>query len=145
MDLGETMPDRVLIDTGPLVALLNSRDAANSACRAYSLSIVPPMLTTWLVIGEAAWLLRDTKRGIAGIFQLIAEGIISVEDLGPAAAPWIAAVLDQYSDLRPDLADVSQLYLAERTGILDVFTLDRRDFTVYRDRQGNPFRLHPRA
>jgi hypothetical protein len=49
----------------------------------------------------------------------------------------------RYSDLRPQLADLSLLYLAQRERIGTVFTLDRRDFTVFRDHRGRAFNLIP--
>jgi hypothetical protein len=36
--------------------------------------------------------------------------------------------------LKPQLADASLMYVAEQNGIEHVFTLDRRDFTIFRCR-----------
>ena len=40
--------------------------------------------------------------------------------------------MEKYSDLPMDLADGSLLWVAGSTGILDILTLDQRDFSVYR-------------
>lgn len=55
----------------------------------------------------------------------------------------MASCLQKYCDLQPQLADVSLVYLAERDGISTVFTLDRRDFSVYRIKQNQPLDLLP--
>ena len=55
----------------------------------------------------------------------------------------MAARIEKYADLHPQLADVSLLYLAEREGISTIFTLDRRDFSVYRTKAGKPYKLLP--
>jgi len=41
------------------------------------------------------------------------------------------------------VADGALVYLAEREGIDTVFTLDRRDFSVYRLRNGRGLRILP--
>lgn len=38
----------------------------------------------------------------------------------------------KYADQNPDLADLSLLALAERSGVRDILTVDARDFAVYR-------------
>lgn len=41
-------------------------------------------------------------------------------------------LMGKYRDLPMDLADASLVRVAERDGIATVFTVDRRDFSVYR-------------
>lgn len=48
-----------------------------------------------------------------------------------------------YADLGPQLADASLMFLAETLQISDVFTLDRRDFSVYRLASGETLNIHP--
>jgi hypothetical protein len=49
----------------------------------------------------------------------------------------------QYLDMQPQLADLALLRLAERENLDTVFTLDRRDFTVFRLKGRKPLRLLP--
>ena len=49
----------------------------------------------------------------------------------------------RYQGIRPQLADAAIVYLAEREGIDTIFTLDRRDFSVYRSARKRPFRILP--
>ena len=49
-----------------------------------------------------------------------------------------------YEDIRPQLADAALVYLADREGIDTIFTLDRRDFSVYRSARKRPFHIVPR-
>jgi predicted nucleic acid-binding protein len=51
--------------------------------------------------------------------------------------------MKEYEDIRPQLADAALVYLAEREGIDTIFTLDRRDFGVYRSARKRPFRIVP--
>jgi uncharacterized protein len=52
--------------------------------------------------------------------------------------------MEQYESLRPQFADAMLVYLAHRENIETIFTLDRRDFSVYRTRRKRPFQLIPR-
>ncbi len=102
-----------------------------------------PLLTTWAIVAEAAWLLRNVSHGVPQLLGLIDAGVVACPELGLDAARWMKDVIEQYDDLHPQLADVSLLYLANRDDITDIFTLDRRDFLVYRDSSGRSFTLHP--
>jgi len=51
--------------------------------------------------------------------------------------------MEQYENLDPQLADACLVYLAHRENIDTVFTLDRRDFSVYRTSRKRPFQIVP--
>ena len=55
----------------------------------------------------------------------------------------VADVMKEYRDIRPQLADAALVYLAGREGIDTIFTLDRRDFGVYRSTHKRAFRIVP--
>jgi uncharacterized protein len=135
----------VLVDTGPLVALLRRSDSQHESCVAQARSLPFPFLTSWPVVTEAAWLLRETTDGVDALLGQIEQELIHPLELDAATAGWLRAFMDKYSDLRPDFADASLCYLAEREGISSIFTLDRRDFTVYRTSENRPFHLLPEA
>jgi len=135
--------DRILIDAGPIVALLAEDDAAHDACVNTSREYEPPFFTTWAVMTEAAWLLRHSSDSIPRLMGLVSQGLVVCQDLDANAGPAIAELAFTYADLRPDLADLTLVFVAGRDGIETVFSLDRRDFTVYRNRRGQSFKLIP--
>jgi predicted nucleic acid-binding protein len=49
----------------------------------------------------------------------------------------------QYADERIGITDASLVVLAERLGTNTIATLDRRHFSVLRDKQGKPFDIVP--
>lgn len=134
---------RVLADTGPLVAMLSRADEHHLACAELARQIKPPLLTSWPVITEAAWLLRARQTALDRLLELVQEGAVAVLELDRAAPPGLRRILKRYRSLRPQLADATLVYLAEREGIDTIFTLDRRDFSVYRTARGRGFRLVP--
>jgi predicted nucleic acid-binding protein len=111
--------------------------------RGQSKTLATPFLTTWPVLTEAAWLLRDKPGSIPLLLGLIDDGLIRCVELDAAASASIAKLAQTYADIRPQLADLSLVHIAEREGIDAVFTLDYRDFSIYRDSRGQTFRLFP--
>jgi predicted nucleic acid-binding protein len=65
--------------------------------------------------------------------------------LGDDALVEIAALAQQYQALRPQLADLTLLLLAEREKIDTIFTLDRRDFLAFGRRGHRHFHLLPES
>ena len=141
------MKRRVLVDTGPLVAILSSVDEHHAACVKALQQLPGPLFSCWPVITEAVWLLRShppaIQRLLRSCFSEKPGGFLELLPLAGAEASAIAEVMKQYQDLRPQLADAALVYLAEREGIDTIFTLDGRDFGVYRSAQKRAFRLVP--
>ena len=135
--------NRVLLDTGPLVAILSERDEHHDACVEQLRQLTPPLLTCWPVITEAAWLLRLDVTAVQRMLAGFDVGLLELLPLGEEAAPWVSDFVTRYSNLGVQLADACLVYLAEREGIQTVFTLDRRDFTVYRFGKNKSFTLIP--
>jgi hypothetical protein len=123
---------RVLADTGPIVAILSERDAHHDRCVAELADLRPPLLTCWPVVTEALWLIRQDSRAIAGLFRAFDAGLYTLAPLGAEALPWLESFLRKYRRIGAQLADAALVYLAEQEGCHTVFTLDRRDFSVYR-------------
>jgi uncharacterized protein len=133
----------VLVDAGPIVALLHASDEHHDLCRKQAEELVGPLFTTWSVVTEAAWLLRGLPNSLERLLDALEDFEIELAHLPQSALPWLKSRAEQYADLRPQVADLSLLYLGEHMSVDQVFTLDRRDFTVYRTAQGKPFQLLP--
>jgi hypothetical protein len=134
---------RVLVDTGPLVAILSRADAHHHRCVEALRELPGPLFSCWPVITEAVWLLRDYPRAVQQLLKSLGSGFVELLPLTSLEADAIAAILKKYENLRPQLADASLVYLANRDGVETIFTLDRRDFSVYRSARKKPFRIIP--
>jgi uncharacterized protein len=134
---------RILVDTGPLVALLSQNDEHHAACVTALRKLPGPLLSCWPVITEAAWLLRHSPRAVQRLLESIDGGFLELLPLAGAEGQAVAAVMKQYEDIRPQLADATLVYLARRERIDTMFTLDRRDFSIYRTGRRRPFCIIP--
>lgn len=141
------MKRRVLVDTGPLVAILSSGDAHHAACVRALHQLPGPLFSCWPVITEAMWLLRSHPPAVQQLLRSCffdkPGGFLELFPLAGAEASAIAEILKEYQDIRPQLADAALVYLAAREAIETIFTLDRRDFGVYRSAHKRAFRIVP--
>ena len=137
------MSRRVLIDTGPIVAIFSKADEHHAACTEALRGMVAPLLTSWPVLTEAAWLLRGNPDHVQRLLGAVYDDLFRPLALDVNSVLAIAAFLRKYQDRGAELADVCLLHLAEREGIDTVFTLDRRDFTVYRIHDKRKLKLVP--
>ena len=65
------------------------------------------------------------------LMEMIETGAVEILPLGVADIPRIRELMRKYRDLPMDLADAALVRVAERER-LRVFTIDRRDFQIYR-------------
>lgn len=134
---------RVLVDTGPLVAILSESDEYHDTCVEALRGLPGPLFSCWPVITEAAWLLRRNTDAVQQHLRSIHSGFVEILPLNSLEAKEIAEIMKRYANLQPQLADAALVYLARRDGIDTIFTLDRRDFSVYRLDRKRGFRIVP--
>jgi uncharacterized protein len=116
---------RVLVDTGPLVAILSSTDQHHEICVETLRHLPGPLFSCWPVITEAAWLLRAYPRAVQQLLRSADNGFLELLSLAGEEGKAIADVMKTYEDIQPQLADAALVHLADREGIDTIFTLDR--------------------
>ena len=67
---------KVLIDAGPLVALLNKSDKDHLLCIDTLKSLREPLLTTWMPITEAMYLLGFSIAAQNALLEMIERGML---------------------------------------------------------------------
>jgi predicted nucleic acid-binding protein len=122
----------VLIDAGPLIAIVKADDQHHAACVVALRKIRQPMATVWPALTEAMYLLADIPGGQEAVWEMISRGAVQLLELGLADLPRIRELMRKYADRGMDLADAALIRVAEREGIREFFTVDRKDFGVYR-------------
>jgi len=125
------MAKSILLDTGPLLSLLNKRQRYHELCCATFRALRRPLTTTESVIAEASHLLPEAMGGPAACVEFILEAGVAVVPCDDLLLQRAGELLRKYSDVGMDFADAMLVALAEETGIHEVFTLDRH-FHIYR-------------
>lgn len=134
---------RVLVDTGPLVAIFSPEDEHHDICVKTLPDLPGPLFSCWPVVTEAAWLFWGADKRVEEFLESVSGGLLELLPISSLEARSIAKVMRRFSDLPAQLADAALVYLAERENIDTIFTLDRRDFSVYRIGGKRPFNIIP--
>ena len=131
-----------LLDTGPLVAVLNRRDPAHADCAAALANFSGTLLTTGAVVTEAMHFLGGHPGGAEALADLLDDAQVDARDcFAPAQLHAAARLMKKYADTPMDFADATLVLLAEETGLPNILTLDERGFRTYRFRSSRRFQL----
>jgi len=120
------------VDAGPLIALVDAGDQHHHPCVAVIKQLREPLGTVWPALTETMYLLADQPRAQEAIWEMLARGAVRLLLLDSGDSPRIRELMRKYADRPMDLADAALLRVAEREGIRTLFTVDRKDFSVYR-------------
>jgi predicted nucleic acid-binding protein len=135
----------LVVDTGPLYAYVDADDRHHSTCLELLETHPGPLIVPTLVVTEVAYLLA-TRLGTEPEVRFLgdlAAGAFAVEPV--AAQDWlrVAELVARYRDLPLGTVDASVITAAERLGVVQVATIDRRHFSVVRPRHVDVFTLLP--
>ena len=134
----------VLVDAGPLVALLDRSDQHHRACVEASRTIREPLVSVWPAVTEAMYLLGISADAQDALWDMLATRAVILATLDLEDMPRMRELMRKYRDRPMDLADAALVRVAERERIRTVFTIDRRDFEVYRPSRSWRFSILPR-
>ena len=122
---------RVLVDTGPLVALLNRRDHYHVWARSVLDTVTPPVFTCEAVLSEACFLLSRMGGGAEAVLALIQADIIRVEFQIGVEIEAVRRLAERYANVPMSFADACLVRMSELELQSVVLTLDS-DFKRYR-------------
>jgi len=133
----------VLLDAGPIIALLDRRDQWHDRAAAAWPALARRCVTVEAAIVEATHIVAKRRTDHALVLELLISHEI------PILAPHLILhetcvhLIRRYTDAPMDYADASLVALAGRLGIHRVFTFDRRGFREYRAAHGRAFDIIP--
>ena len=123
----------VIVDTGPIVALLDADDQQHAWVKAQFARLRPPLLTCEAVLTESSFLIARGGGDASAAVQLVERGVLSIAQLFDKEAASIARLMRRYEDVPISLADACLVRLVELTSQSTLFTLDS-DFEIYRQK-----------
>jgi predicted nucleic acid-binding protein len=133
----------VLVDAGPLIALIHAEDQHHERCVETLRSLDEPLGTVWPALTEAMYLLGFSWKAQDALWEIMERGVISLLPMDNNDLVRMRDLMKKYKDLPMDLADAALVAVAERDKIRRIFTLDRRDFEVYRPAKLGRFLVLP--
>lgn len=131
------MPKKIVIDSGPLIALFDKDDHYHKAAISFIMKFRGELISNYAVVTEVTHLLDFSVQVQCDFIRWIIDGGLTVTDIVPEDLSRILELTLKYSDLPMDFADASLVVLCERLHIKEVASIDK-DFGIYRtiDKKG---------
>jgi hypothetical protein len=135
----------VLADTGPLYALVDRHDAWHQRVASWWSTQRGPIVIPVSVLPEVSYLLqtRIGPEAEQAFIRAVADGEFITESLEPEDIIRAANLMREYADLPLGFGDATVVATAERLGVRDILTTDRRHFGVIRPQHAAAFALLP--
>lgn len=133
-----------LTDAGPLIAIIDARDAYHEQCVAALPDLSAPLISTGAAVTEAMHLLGHRAGWPAQerLWRLMRRGDLDVLALDGDTSECVFQLMKKYRDVPMDFADATLVATAENLGISRIFTLDEH-FRIYRMLGRRAFELMP--
>lgn len=122
---------RFVLDTGPLVAYLDSRDAHHRWTRRMFDEARPPLITCEPVLTEALHLMRMLPGSTDAVLALVERGVVAVTFRFEPERAAVGELMRRFGDVPMSFADACLVRMTEMESDVAVLTLDG-DFRVYR-------------
>lgn len=126
-----------LVDAGPLVGAFWPADQWHHWSRQALGTADHHVFTSESVFAEAAYHLRAHPPALFQLLAALDAGLIEFLPIRPEDSGRAAEIIHSYPR-QCDWGDASLVILSERHPKARLITTDRRDFTVYRRRDGRP-------
>jgi uncharacterized protein len=125
------MKQKILLDTGTLVAVLSKRDSYHEWSKQAWGEIAAPFLTCEAVITEACFILQDVYGGEETLLQLLEQRTLIIPFRLDEESPRIRELMTRYQSVPMSLADACLVRMSELIQGSTILTLDS-DFRIYR-------------
>jgi predicted nucleic acid-binding protein len=119
---------RGIADTGFVVAFLNGRDRYHAWADEIGMRITEPLLTCEAVLAETIFQVGS----VSDVLGLLQFGFLKLAFDLRGNLNEVLDLAERYRDRNPDLADLCLIRMSELYQSLPVFTVDEKDFRVYR-------------
>ncbi len=135
----------LVLDTGPILALLDADDPAHSRCAALLDEIDEPLIVVAVTLVEVDyWIRKRLQPEVWSIFvEDIASGSYLLDHLSADDLARVAELEATYTDLDLGMVDAAVIATCERLGEQKVVTLDCRHFSTVRPRHCDYLQLLP--
>ena len=123
--------NKILIDSGPLIALFDSSDKYHQKTVEFIKSNRFILITTIASITETLHLLDFNRNAQLDFIEWVYRGGVEIANIDNTDFLRMKTLTEKYSDLPMDFADSCLVLLAEKMDINTIATIDR-EFSIYR-------------
>ena len=130
------IPNRIIVDTGPLIAYVNSNDKYHDWAVSQLAAVTPPLMCCESVLSEACFLLRHFKNGSINLLKMLGRQLITLPFNLEEEIDAVGELVRKYQNIPMSLADACLVRMSEQISGSVILTLDN-DFKIYRKNKRN--------
>jgi predicted nucleic acid-binding protein len=136
---------KMLLDTSFLYALNDAQDQNHLRTVNFLSTLQAELYLPTPVLPELCYLLHSRlgHKAMRRFLSGLPDSDIELIPIEATDLPRVTELLTNYADAGLDFVDAVLVVMAERLGIEDILTFDRRDFALIRPRHCSAFNLHP--
>ncbi len=131
---------KILIDSGPLIALFDSSDKYHQKAVNFIKTNKYTLITTLASITETLHLLDFNRNAQIDFLEWVHRGAVEIHNIENSDFNRLKELTEKYRDLPMDFADSCLVYLAEKLNLNTIATIDR-DFKIYRIQGRKKFKI----
>ncbi len=132
------MPQAVVVDSGPCVALFDRDDEYHKRAIDFIRHCHNPLMSTLAVITEVMSVLDFSLRAQTDFLTWVKSGAMQLVEPVGQDYDRVIQLMEKYSDLPMDFTDGLLVAMAERLNTKHIASIDN-DFTIYRYRGRGKF------
>ena len=134
---------RVLLDTGPWVALIDRSEQGHKECASWLEKFDGELYSTEAVLTEVLYLLNFSLKAQTAAVDFVLQQAVTLVPTSLESLNRAKRLMEKYRNVPMDYADASLVCLAEDLLIQNIATLDKKDFGIYRLPSNRCFHLFP--
>lgn len=123
---------KAILDTGPWVGLIDRSESMHESCVQWFKDYTGKLYSTEAVLTEVLYLLNFSVKAQTAAIDFVLKSVIELIPASEESLKKARILIMKYSNLPMDYADATIVCLAIDTGIQNVITFDKKDFSIYR-------------
>ena len=132
---------KAIVDTGPWVALIDRSESMHLNSVHWLKQFSGTLYSTEAVLTEVLYLLNFSIKAQCAAIDFVVESLIEIVPSNRESLRKTKNLMRKYADLPMDYADATLVCLAMDTGIQNIVTFDKKDFTIYRSHGKKKFKI----
>jgi predicted nucleic acid-binding protein len=121
-----------ILDTGPWVALIDRSESRHTECVQWLKNFSGRLYSTEAVLTEVLYILNFSITAQSAALDFVLGSVVEIVPSNTDSLKKTKNLMKKYADLPMDFADATIVCLATETGMQNIATFDKKDFTIYK-------------
>ena len=132
-----------ILDSGPWVALIDRSESRHNQCVQWLKNFSGMLYSTEAVLTEVLYILNFSITAQCAALDFVLESVVEIVPSNTESLKKTKKLMKKYADLPMDFADATLVCLAMETGMQDIVTFDKKDFSIYKLAKRKNFTIMP--